>query len=90
MVFTKKDFNFILFYDLFAKILIKNIKLNEALLEPLNIFKWNKSITIINCKGMIFIINIDNFQIIEILSNDNINNVRKIKFKEYGECLLNF
>ena len=89
MVFTKNDFNFIQIYDFPWKILLKDIKLNETLFELLNIFKWNKSITFINCKGKIFIINMDNIQIIEIFSNDNINNIRKIKFKEYGECLLN-
>lgn len=90
IIFSQSTFNVIDFYNLDEKILLKHIELrNNILYIPLNIFKWNNNIICINCKQKLFIIDIHNLQIICSIVNDNFNFVRKIKYKEYGQCLLN-
>ena len=89
IIFSQSTFNVIDFYNLDEKILLKHIELrNNILYIPLNIFKWNNNIICINCKQKLFIIDIHNLQIICSIVNDNFNFVRKIKYKEYGQCLL--
>ena len=90
IIFAENVFNAIDFYNLDEKILLKHIELrNNILYIPLNIFKWNSDIICIDCKKKLFFIDILNMQIMYIINNDNINFVKKIKYKEYGSCLLN-
>ena len=64
---ARDTFNVIHFYDLEQKLLLKQIQLKEnILIKPLNIFKWNKNIVIINCYKEMLIISIPNMQIINI------------------------
>ena len=90
IIFSKNVFNAVDFYNLDEKVLLNHIELrNNVLNNSLNIFKWNGDIICINCEKRLFFIDIQNMQIMCIISNDNINFVRKINIKEYGKCLLN-
>ena len=92
IVFGRDTFNVIHFYDLDQKLLLKQIQVKENVLnKPLNIYKWNKNIIIINCDKKLLIIDIPNMQIINVLylNNQTKNFIKKVKYKEYGECLLN-
>lgn len=92
IIFSINGLNAIDFYNLDEKVFIKHIELelrNNILNKPLNIFKWNCDIICINCIKKLFFVDMHTMQIMCIISNDNINFVRKINFKEYGNCLLN-
>ena len=90
IIFSQKGFNNLDFYNLDEKRLSKHIQFkNNILYIPLNIFRWNRNLICINCKSKLFIIDIHNKQIMNVIINKNINFIQKIKYKEYGECLLN-
>ena len=92
IVYATDTFNVIHFYDLDQKLLLKQIELKDKILiKPASIFKWNKNIIIINCCKKMLIIDIPNMQIINVFyfNNQTRNFIKKVKNKEYGECLLN-